>query len=359
LFNFKNFLFFVLFTFSFDLKSIEILNYRFGLEKDINRIVVDINKNTEFKHFLEKKTLILEFKEEILKSKNFQKKHNIAIKNIFVKDQNLLVVDFEKDILLKNIFFIKKQKEKKPRIVIDFKEINTSSFKKKIIIIDPGHGGKDSGAIGVGGIREKKITLSFAKRIKNKLKKNEKFTIYLTRNNDKYLKLRQRVEFARRKKADLFISLHADYHRNKNVSGVSIYTLSEKASDKEAEALARRENKEDLIDGLDLSDESKEVANILIDLTQRETMNQASYFVNFLIKELKKRTKLLQRTHRFAGFAVLKAPDIPSVLLEMGYMSNKKDSKLLMDKNYQEKLIDGIIIAMDKYFQWIENNRLN
>ena len=346
-------------AFSIDLKSIEILNYRFGLNKDINRIVIDINQNAEFKHSIKKKKIILEFKKEILKTKDFQKEVNSVLNNIFVKDRYVLVVDFEKDVLFEQVFFIKKKDDKKPRIVIDYRELNKESFKKKIIVFDPGHGGRDSGAIGVGGIREKKITLSFAKRIKNKLKDNKKFNIILTRNNDKYLKLRQRVEYARKMKADLFISLHADYHMNKSVSGVSIYTLSEKASDKEAEALAKRENKEDLIEGLDLSAESKEVANILIDLTQRETMNQASYFVNFLIKELKKRTKLLQRTHRFAGFAVLKAPDIPSVLLEMGYMSNKKDSKLLMDKNYQEKLIDGIIIAMDKYFQWIENNRLN
>ncbi len=346
-------------AFSIDLKSIEILNYRFGLNKDINRIVIDINQNAEFKHSIKKKKIILEFKKEILKTKDFQKEVNSVLNNIFVKDRYVLVVDFEKDVLFEQVFFIKKKDDKKPRIVIDYRELNKESFKKKIIVFDPGHGGRDSGAIGVGGIREKKITLSFAKRIKNKLKDNKKFNIILTRNNDKYLKLRQRVEYARKMKADLFISLHADYHMNKSVSGVSIYTLSEKASDKEAEALAKRENKEDLIEGLDLSAESKEVANILIDLTQRETMNQASYFVNFLIKELRKRTKLLQRTHRFAGFAVLKAPDIPSILLEMGYLSNKKDSKLLMDKNYQEKLIDGIIIAMEKYFQWSENNSLN
>ena len=347
-----------MFSFCFDLKSIEILNYRFGFEKDIKRIVIDINKNTKFKHFIDKKRLTLEFKEVILKSKDFQRKNNKALRNIFVKDRNLLIVDFEKDVFLKKVFFIKKQNEKKPRIVIDFKEL-APTFKKKIIVIDPGHGGRDSGAVGVTGILEKKITLSFAKRLKNRLKDNKRFTIILTRNNDSYLKLRQRVGYARKMKADLFISLHADYHRNKNVSGVSIYTLSEKASDKEAEALARRENKEDLIDGLDLSDESKEVTNILIDLTQRETMNQSSYFVNFLIKELRKRTKLLQRTHRFAGFAVLKAPDIPSILLEMGYLSNRADSRLLTDKNYQEKLIDGIIVSMEKYFQWIENNKLN
>ena len=149
----------------------------------------------------------------------------------------------------------------------------------------------------------------------------------------------------------MFISLHADSNFKRNVRGVSIYTLSETASDKEAEALAKRENKSDLIDGLDLSVESKEVRNILIDLTQRETMNQSSNFVNYLINEFKKRTKLLQRTHRFAGFAVLKAPDIPSVLIEMGYLSNIKDAKLLISSDYHEKIVESISSSIESYFK--------
>ena len=131
MFNFKNFLFIFLFSFCFDLKSIEILNYRFGFEKGVNRIVIDINKNTKFKHFIEKKKLILEFKEEILKSKDFQRKNSRALIDIFVKDRNYLIVDFEKDIFVKKVFFIKKQNEKKPRIVIDFKELDKLGFKKK------------------------------------------------------------------------------------------------------------------------------------------------------------------------------------------------------------------------------------
>ncbi|MDC3091352.1 N-acetylmuramoyl-L-alanine amidase, partial [Rickettsiales bacterium] len=213
----------------------------------------------------------------------------------------------------------------------------------------------DSGAIGINRIFEKNVTLAVAKKLKKKLEENN-FKVILTRNNDFYIKLRKRVSVARDNKSDLFISLHADYHKNKNINGVSVYTLSEKASDKEAEALARRENKEDLIEGLDLSIESKEVTNILIDLAQRETMNQSSYFVNFLLEELKHRTKLLQRTHRFAGFAVLKAPDIPSVLIEMGYLSNRNDAKLLTNSNYHDKLVEGITKAIERYFSWKEIN---
>ncbi len=206
--------------------------------------------------------------------------------------------------------------------------------------------------MGIKSILEKNVTLQVARKLKKKLQQNRNYKVILTRKSDTYLRLKDRVKVARKNKADLFISLHADFHRNRKVSGVSIYTLSEKASDKEAEALARRENKSDLIEGLDLSVESKEVANILIDLTQRETMNQSSYFVDFLIKEFKIRTKLLQRTHRFAGFAVLKAPDIPSVLIEMGYLSNKKDAELLIKNDYHEKIIVSIKKGIDNYFKW-------
>ena len=132
--------------------------------------------------------------------------------------------------------------------------------------------------------------------------------------------------------------------------GISLYTLSEKASDKEAAALARRENRSDLIGNVDLSTETSEVTNILIDLTKRETLNQSSHLVNFMIKEFKNDMNLLQRTHRFAGFAVLKSLDIPSVLIEMGYLSNKEDSKLLANKNYQNKIADDIVKAVRNYF---------
>ena len=192
--------------------------------------------------------------------------------------------------------------------------------------------------------------MEVAKKFKDKCDKLEHFICLLTRKTDKYLSLKDRVQFARKYKGDLFISLHADFNKKKNVRGVSVYTLSERASDKEAEALARRENQSDLIGGLDLATESTEVRNILIDLTQRETLNQSSNYVENLINEFKTRTKLLNRTHRFAGFAVLKAPDIPSVLIEMGYLSNKNDAKLLRTIDYQQKIVNSIYNATINYF---------
>ena len=167
--------------------------------------------------------------------------------------------------------------------------------------------------------------------------------------------MRGRIEKARERKADLFISLHADTIRNQKVRGLSLYTLSERASDKEAGALAERENKADLIAGIDLTNESVEVTNILIDLAQRETMNQSAKLAALLVDELKSRVKILRNPHRFAGFAVLKAPDIPSVLIELGFISNKDDERALRSKSHRRKLAQSIAGAVDRYFEKIES----
>ena len=195
-----------------------------------------------------------------------------------------------------------------------------------------------------------------SKLLKENFEKNTNYNVILTRKTDKFLKLRTRTKIAKKNNADIFISLHADHHRNPRTRGISLYTLSENASDKEAAALARRENRSDLIDGVDLSSETSEVTSILLDLTKRETLNQSSSLVNFLIKSFRKDMNLLQRTHRYAGFAVLKSLDIPSVLIEMGYLSNKKDSKLLMSHEYHEKLSNKILKGVVDYFTWKDQN---
>ena len=229
------------------------------------------------------------------------------------------------------------------------------TVKKRIIVIDPGHGGVDPGSIGVSGIYEKHLTLVAAKALKGYLKETGRFKVYLTRDRDIFIRLRGRIEKARERKADLFISLHADTIRNQKVRGLSLYTLSERASDKEAGALAERENKADLIAGIDLTNESAEVTNILIDLAQRETMNQSAKLAALLVDELKSRVKILRNPHRFAGFAVLKAPDIPSVLIELGFISNKDDERALRSKSHRRKLAQSIASAVDRYFEKIES----
>ena len=339
-----------------NLLAFEIVNIRYGDNQNLKRIVIDVNQNIESKYDYKDKNLKITFNYKI-ENKFKTIKTNSQINKIkYEKDTNIFLINFNNDVLIEKFFFINKTLNKNARLVIDY-SLKTKKQKKKIIVIDPGHGGKDSGAVGIKRIFEKNVTLVVAKKLKEKLKSNHKYDVFLTRSDDTYLKLKDRVKYARKMKADLFISLHADYNFNRKVSGVSIYTLSEKASDKEAAALARRENKFDLIEGLDLTTESKEVTNILIDLAQRETMNQSSYLVNYLIKEFSKRTKLLQRTHRFAGFAVLKAPDIPSILIEMGYLSNKNDANLLVSNKYHEKIINSIFYGINNYFDWKNKNK--
>lgn len=221
---------------------------------------------------------------------------------------------------------------------------------KPVVVIDPGHGGVDPGAIGVSGIYEKYITLAVARELKAALEKNGRYKVFLTRDRDIFIRLRDRVAIGRQYNADLFISLHADSVANPQLKGLSVYTLSQNASDSEAQALADKENKADLIAGIDLSHESADVANILIDLAQRETMNRSAGFAGGVVDEVGRETSLLGNTHRFAGFAVLKAPDVPSVLIELGYLSNESEERGLRQPEYRAKLAKGISRAVDRFF---------
>ena len=228
------------------------------------------------------------------------------------------------------------------------------STKRRVVVIDPGHGGIDPGATGQSGIVEKNITLAAAHAIKARLVRTGRYKVLLTRDRDMFIQLRNRVAFARDKGAELFISLHADTIRNKNVRGLSVYTLSERASDKEAGELAERENKADLIAGIDLSSQAPGVTNILIDLAQRESMNESARAAGFLVTELKRVTRLLRNTHRFAGFAVLKAPDVPSLLIEMGFLSNARDERSLRSAKYRRRLAGAVTKGIDRFFARVE-----
>jgi N-acetylmuramoyl-L-alanine amidase len=218
------------------------------------------------------------------------------------------------------------------------------------IVVDAGHGGVDPGAIGTLGIYEKQLTLAMARRLRDLLEATGRYHVRLTRDDDTFVRLRDRIAIARAAGADLFISLHADAHSSPDLRGTSVYTLSENASDEEAAALATKENKADLIAGVDLSSESEVVTGILIDLAQRETKNHSVQFARLLIDAIGDEAYLLRNTHRFAGFAVLKAPDVPSVLIELGYLSNPDDEALLHTPTYQAKLGRAIVEAIDAYF---------
>lgn len=222
--------------------------------------------------------------------------------------------------------------------------------KKPVIAIDPGHGGVDPGAVGVRGTFEKDITLAVAREIRRQLEATGRYRVVLTRDADVFLRLRDRVAKARAAEADLFVSIHADSIGTARMRGASIYTLSETASDAEAASLAARENRADIIAGVDLSAENKEVASILIDLAQRETMNHSAAFAAVLVRELGREVQLIATNpHRFAGFAVLKAPDIPSVLIELGYLSNREEEALLNRPHYRSKVAGALVRAIDAF----------
>ena len=230
-----------------------------------------------------------------------------------------------------------------------------SAAGRVVVAVDAGHGGVDPGAIGTRGTFEKTVTFSFAQDIKEQLEKTGRFKVVLTREGDRFMRLRDRIAAARRAGAQLFISLHADSHPDRSSRGASVYTLSEEASDAEAAALAAKENKADLIAGMDLSSENEVVTSILIDLAQRETKNLSAQFASMLVKELGRNTRLLRNTHRFAGFAVLKAPDVASVLIELGYLSNPADEKQLLSAEYRTKLAQSVARAVADYFDWQES----
>ncbi len=225
---------------------------------------------------------------------------------------------------------------------------------KRVIVIDAGHGGVDPGAHGAK-VHEKHVVLSFAKELADQMRKTGRYSVHLTRDRDIYIPLRQRVNIAREKDADLFISVHADSITRKNVRGLSIYTLSETASDREAAALARKENRSDIIAGIDFGDQPPEVANILIDLAQRETKNLSVKFAGLVVDQVKGKTPLLERTHRFAGFRVLKAPDVPSVLIELGFLTNRADERQLQSRSWRQNVAGGIVQAVDRYFAQIKD----
>ncbi|MDF1734364.1 MAG: N-acetylmuramoyl-L-alanine amidase [Minwuia sp.] len=221
----------------------------------------------------------------------------------------------------------------------------------RVVVIDPGHGGVDPGAIGAGGTREKDIVLSVGLALRDALRARGNYRIVMTRDGDRFVRLGDRVRIARRANADLFVSLHADAAAGRTARGAGVYTLSEKSSDREAAALARRENRSDIIAGVDLSDEADDVTSILIDLAQRETMNQSATLAQTVVVELGQRITMRSNPHRFAGFRVLKAPDVPSVLVEIGFLTNRQEEAQLKSSRTRQRIADGLADAIDAYFR--------
>ena len=223
--------------------------------------------------------------------------------------------------------------------------------KLPLVVIDAGHGGHDPGAINpTNGKREKDITLAIAKSIKSELLKSGRVRVALTRDTDSFIVLQDRYGIARKMGADLFISIHADSAENASANGATVYTLSEVASDREAQRLASRENKADIINGLNLGGADANVSSILIDLTQRETMNVSASFAKLLLREAQPNMRIRSNSHKFASFIVLKAPDTPSVLFETGYITNADDVAFLSSTDGQQKIGRSVASAIQVHF---------
>lgn len=206
------------------------------------------------------------------------------------------------------------------------------------VVIDPGHGGIDNGAIGRQKTIEKGITLAFAKQLKAELETRPGLDVILTRDDDVFIPLNDRVQFARQNNADLFISIHADSVREKHVRGATVYTISEKASDSVAARIAETENKSDAIAGLTFEDAPEDVSDILIDLARRETLGFSVQFARLAVDSIREDVRMIKNPHRHAGFKVLRAPDVPSVLVELGFLSNLEDEKLLTQSDWRAKV---------------------
>ena len=304
---------------------------------------------------------------------------------LFKPEVSRLVIDLASPAVVARNFLLMPSDQKPYRLVLDFRSVSNEEFtvaavktrttessadtgledtplhyeenvdKQFTIVVDAGHGGVDPGAIGKNGFYEKTVALAAAKELKKALEKFGTYRVVLTRDTDVYLPLKQRVAIARQVAGDLFVSIHADSIKNQNIRGGHVYTLSEKASDKAAQALAEKENQSDVIAGFDLEEHPADVSSILVSLAQRETNNSSAKAANSIVDEWKTRgLTLLRKPHRQAGFAVLKAPDIPSVLVELGFLSNKEEAYMLSNASTRMPLIEALAQSLHNYIQTIE-----
>jgi N-acetylmuramoyl-L-alanine amidase len=229
---------------------------------------------------------------------------------------------------------------------------SASDDKRPVVVIDPGHGGIDNGTQASTGELEKQIVLDFATTLRERLEQGGKYRVVMTRSDDTFIPLADRVKIARNEQAQLFVSVHADaLPRNEgDAQGATIYTLSDTASDAEAARLADSENRADVIAGIDLTEEPTDVADILIDLARRETKMFSNHFARLLLGEMKGNVRLHPSPLKSAGFRVLKAPDVPSVLVELGYVSNKDDLHHLVSDEWRSKTVRVVAQAVDGFF---------
>ena len=218
-----------------------------------------------------------------------------------------------------------------------------------IVVLDAGHGGIDSGAVGKKGTKEKKVVLAVTQSLAQKLKSHPFVEVHMTRDRDIFIPLTKRITMAREKKADLFISIHADAFQESYVNGATVYTLSKTASDRQAGIIARAENRSDIVAGVDLDEQPSPVSSILIDLMVRETKAFSTLFAGISLKNMDNVTRLHSKKPKSANFTVLRAPDIPSVLIELGYISNPNDEGKLNQESWRQNMAQKIADAIIHY----------
>lgn len=298
---------------------------------------------------------------------------------LFAPGKARIVMDVSAPVIIDKAFVLEPMDGQPARLVIDLVRTDREKFLKTVaapvrraeqavaaapvvtnigdprpvIVLDPGHGGIDSGAANAAaGVTEKDLVLRIAQQLRKRLTATGRYRTVMTRDDDTYVALGQRVQIAREHGARLFISLHADSlsARDGDARGETIYTLSDRASDVEAQRLADSENKADMIAGLDLSEEPADVAGILFDLAQRETRNFSASFARTLAGQVADTARMHKSPLKSAGFKVLKAPDVPSVLFELGYLSSTKDLELMTSVEWQDKVTAAMVTAIDAYF---------
>lgn len=369
---------------------------RVGGDLKKTRFVADLSKPVDFRVF----TLGDPYRVVIdLPEVNFQMPPRLGTEGrglisafrygLFSAGKSRIVIDVVKPVKVEKAFVQDAAKGNPARLVIDLAAISVEEFEKQaarptvvvgeppqrqarenkshpladdekdnpkprpVVVIDPGHGGIDPGAIGKGGTTEKEVVLAFAKQLKRDLDELDTLDVFLTREDDVFIPLAERVNIAHHHNADLFISLHADALADKYarlVRGATIYTLSEEASDEQARALAAKENRADLIAGMELDETQDEVNMILIDLMRRETKNFSIAFGRTMLTKLQGQIALNKKPMRSADFRVLRAPDIPSVLLELGYLTNPEDEKLLTSSKWRAQVSNHIARAIQSFF---------
>ncbi|WP_161314952.1 N-acetylmuramoyl-L-alanine amidase [Sneathiella litorea] len=368
--------------------TIDVSSARLGQHTDKTRFVMEMSAAPDYNVFLlaDPYRIVIDLPElNWLADENSGRKKGLVENyrfGLFKKDTSRVVLDVDGPVKVLRTVVLPPSSGKPYRFFIDIQKTDDASFRRELatrreeqkntqvailapeppannrkytVVIDAGHGGIDPGAIGKSGVYEKKITLGVSKRIQSILAKDKKYNVIMTRDDDTFLSLRERVSIGRHASADLFVSIHADSISRPDFRGATVYTLSENASDDEAAELAKSENKSDLIAGVDMSVQDDTVQGILIDLAQRETMNFSVKFAEMIIPEIAKSgMKTRGRSHRFAGFRVLKAPDVPSVLVELGYLSNYDDEKILKSGNGQQRLAQAIVNAIDRYFETVD-----